>query len=137
METKVCGRCKNSCPTQEFGSYYHKVTKKYRPGYLCRACRARKTADYRKKNPAYRQKLRVQQIARKYGLSEVEYQKMSESQNHCCLACGKKPDYPLYVDHCHQSGRVRGLLCSGCNSALGMVEDSPNVLRNLAGYLER
>ncbi len=51
-----------------------------------------------------------------------------------CRGCGSTG--PLVVDHSHETDRVRGLLCSPCNLALGMVKDSPDVLRQLASYLE-
>lgn len=62
---------------------------------------------------------------------------MLNSQNNVCLVC-KEPSKMrgLAVDHDHKTGRVRGLLCISCNGALGMVNDSPQVLRLLAEYLE-
>lgn len=61
-------------------------------------------------------------------------------QNGCCAAC--KTDQPgnrygWVIDHCHATGKVRGLLCHGCNLALGNVKDNPETLRCLITYLGR
>lgn len=78
-----------------------------------------------------------------YGITIEDYDIMSESQGHVCAICGNaetaKNQYGikrLAVDHCHQSGTVRGLLCADCNRALGMFRDNPNLLRKAADYLE-
>lgn len=66
---------------------------------------------------------------------------MFESQGGRCLGC--ETDVPgggkgrFVVDHNHLTGVIRGLLCHMCNVALGMVKDKPDVLRQLANYLER
>jgi hypothetical protein len=72
-----------------------------------------------------------------YGISPEDWAQMYEAQNGCCAGCSD----PLRasdarVDHHHGSGAVRGLLCPGCNSALGHAQDNPKVLRMLAEYLE-
>lgn len=62
---------------------------------------------------------------RKLGITEQDYQKMMKAQNNLCAICGGKPDTrweKLAVDHCHSSGRVRGLLCMVCNTMLGRFE---------------
>ena len=69
------------------------------------------------------------------GLTMEEYEKMLTDQNGLCACCGepetrrvgrkkRSPNVPLlHVDHCHATGRVRGLLCSACNQALGLLEE--------------
>jgi hypothetical protein len=65
---------------------------------------------------------------------------MLVSQEHKCKGC--KRDFSevakgrLHVDHCHTSGKVRGLLCHNCNLALGLLKDKIEVLANLIVYLE-
>ena len=73
-----------------------------------------------------------------YGITLEEYSLMFEKQEGCCLGCKKhrsilKTD--LCVDHCHTTGKVRGLLCNKCNTALGMIEDNKDTLLNLITYL--
>jgi hypothetical protein len=61
---------------------------------------------------------------------------MLEAQGSLCLICqGEFTASGFHVDHCHSTGRVRGLLCSNCNRGLGMFQDDPNVLRAALSYL--
>lgn len=74
-----------------------------------------------------------------YGLSIEEYERLFEAQKGCCAICGRPQDeqkFRLAVDHCHETGVVRGLLCSPCNTGLGSLADSPELLRIAADYLE-
>lgn len=79
-------------------------------------------------------------IKRKYGLSRSEYDSMLASQGGKCAANGcleTAHNGRLSVDHDHSTGAVRGLLCNGCNTALGRVSDSIEKLNGLIAYLER
>ena len=75
----------------------------------------------------------------KYGLTEQKYAEMAAAQDHKCRICERptaKERYgKLAIDHCHDTGEVRGLLCMNCNTALGMFRDSPRVLLRAAQYL--
>jgi formate dehydrogenase maturation protein FdhE len=55
-----------------------------------------------------------------------------------CDVCGTKPEdvRQIHIDHCHDSGAVRGVLCNGCNTALGLARSDPTILRALADYVE-
>ncbi|MER7596264.1 endonuclease VII domain-containing protein [Streptomyces hydrogenans] len=76
-----------------------------------------------------------------YGITEEEYVVMLEAQGHACAICGSKEwpgkDNRPHVDHCHSTGRVRGILCGRCNVALGLMDDDAGRLRTAAEYLER
>lgn len=82
---------------------------------------------------------------RNYDLTTEDYNKMLEEQNHSCKICGSegfligKNNHTkmLAVDHCHHSGKVRGLLCHNCNRALGLMKDSMSILENAMRYLEK
>ena len=77
---------------------------------------------------------------KRYGLSLIDYNAMVESQRGLCAANGCLETVyggRLSVDHDHSTGKVRGLLCHGCNSALGRVDDSIEKLKGLIAYLER
>ena len=74
---------------------------------------------------------------KKYNLSFSEYDAMVVRQGGRCSVCGISPkNERLSVDHDHQTGKVRGLLCRRCNSTLSWVKDSSILLRGLAEYLE-
>ncbi len=73
-----------------------------------------------------------------YGISLEEYNKLLEDQEGKCSVCQHEPGQrALHVDHNHITGIVRGLLCSKCNVALGMVDESPELLMKLIDYLRR
>src|SRR6266508_7031334 len=69
-------------------------------------------------------------------LSVAEYDALLESQGGGCAICGDVPKGRLVVDHEHETGRVRGLLCSACNVALGFFKDDPRRLASAANYLQ-
>jgi hypothetical protein len=82
---------------------------------------------------------------KKRGLSCQEFSSMVEAQGGRCLICNKKPDVNaasinyrvLHIDHDHQTGKVRGLLCSNCNKGLGFFHDDPTLLVAASTYLRR
>jgi len=73
--------------------------------------------------------------ARSHGLSLQDYRAMLERQGKVCGIC-KTPGKPLCVDHCHATGKVRGLLCRDCNLGLGNYKDNPVFTRAATAYLE-
>jgi len=62
---------------------------------------------------------------------------MLTAQNFSCALCQKEKDYDLYVDHCHTTGKVRGLLCATCNSILGFCNDDVELLKRSIDYLKK
>jgi hypothetical protein len=76
-----------------------------------------------------------QYLEKKYGLSLAQYRNLEHDQDGVCKVCKTKPKGRLVVDHDHATGSVRGLLCSQCNTGLGMFRDSPDLLAAAAGYL--
>jgi len=70
-----------------------------------------------------------------YGLSLLDYDLMVLTQSGRCAICSMDMDNP-YVDHCHDTGLARGLLCSACNFMLGHAQDRAAILRLAADYLE-
>jgi hypothetical protein len=77
-------------------------------------------------------------LRRDYGLTIEQYNQMFSAQGGVCAIC-KKPDPKrrLAVDHCHDTGRVRELLCIKCNSAIGKLYDDPKMLDRAAAYLRK
>lgn len=62
-----------------------------------------------------------------------DYEKMSDLQNGKCAICGEKKE--LHVDHDHETGMIRGLLCGNCNRAIGIMKDDKNLLIKAIEYL--
>ena len=76
----------------------------------------------------------------KYNLTEKDYENMLKNQNESCLGCNihytKTSKQRLHVDHCHVTGKVRGLLCHNCNTALGLIKENLVTLNNLIFYIK-
>jgi hypothetical protein len=73
----------------------------------------------------------------KYNITETEYVTLYESQNKACAVCEK--ELPLmgkstHIDHDHETGKIRGILCSNCNTALGLLKDNIDIILSLALY---
>jgi len=77
---------------------------------------------------------RKYELKKKYGLSYDVYLEMVDSQNGKCALC--ETECQLVVDHCHETSKIRKLLCRMCNTGLGMFKDNPKVLYKAAKYLE-
>lgn len=146
---KLCSRCKSNKPHDAFGK-----RKRSKDGLnvWCRQC----FKDYRQEN---KEELSAKQKAwraanpekikewdkiysrrkrlKQYGMTEEDYALMVEAQDGLCPICFQRPKDQLVVDHCHDTGAVRGLLCRLCNSSMGGFRDDPQLLRRAADYLER
>ncbi len=72
----------------------------------------------------------------KYGISIDEYNAMATKQNNRCAICLKEPKV-LYVDHCHKTGVIRGLLCNKCNLGLGRFDDDAELVQRAFKYLSK
>jgi nitrate/TMAO reductase-like tetraheme cytochrome c subunit len=84
---------------------------------------------------------RKHDLKRHYDMTPKEWDEMFEAQGRACAAChsifpGRKTGH-WCTDHDHNTGVVRGILCNGCNAAIGHAKDDPKRLRALATYLER
>jgi hypothetical protein len=104
--------------------------------------RAAYTKDNRKRlaDPVHLQWKRDNELRRVYGLTRAELDDMIASQDGKCLICGGGPNGPgdrLHVDHCHNSSKVRGLLCGKCNTAIGLLDDDPERAFSAALYLQK
>lgn len=79
-------------------------------------------------------------LRKKYGITLLDRLAMAEAQGHVCAICGEAPGVPgddgLVVDHCHDSGAVRGLLCPHCNHMLGHARDNQTTLSRAIDYLQ-
>ena len=84
---------------------------------------------------------RDKKLKRNYGITLQQYQEMLDSQDSKCKICSSADPFhnsgKFVVDHCHDTGKVRGLLCHHCNVLLGHAKDSSLVLKKAIDYLER
>lgn len=97
------------------------------PGYNQRPDRKEKRSEIVRKS-----------LLKRRGLTLAEYAAIALAQGGLCAICRGKPNVlGLVVDHCHASGRRRGLLCARCNSVLGFAKDSTDILRAAVEYLVR
>jgi len=81
---------------------------------------------------------RENELRRVYGITPEQLAEMIEAQQGRCAICGRGHSGPgtrLHIDHDHVSGRVRALLCSPCNTALGLLGDDLDRVQRLAEYL--
>lgn len=78
---------------------------------------------------------------KRYGLTQEEYEALLVRSGGCCEICGvpevSAPKGRLHIDHCHSTGKVRGLLCQRCNHGLGHFGDDPQALIKAVLYLQR
>lgn len=129
-------------PLDEY--YTHKRTKDGK-GSWCKQCLITKTAEKRKdpvQKELWKEYGRRSTLKHRYGITVDEYDKMMEYQQGCAICgateCGGRgPNSRLAVDHDHETGKVRGLLCTNCNNGLGRFKDSPELLQKAITYLEK
>lgn len=129
------------------------VDKKRKSGISswCKDCRKYTAKNWHTKYPdrsakqaankptATYEKQRNYLLKHRYGISQEIYNQMLETQNNCCAICEKKVvglTYLLHVDHCHDTEKVRGLLCSACNLYVGYVKNNPHAFENGMNYLK-
>lgn len=119
---------------------------------LCKFCENARQRTWRKaamaSRPdfvAARQLSQDKHKAQRYGLTLEAYRELEAKVTGKCEVCHKPPrcrkqwraDSRLHIDHCHKTGKVRGLLCTDCNRAIGLFEDDPAALFRAAEYVRR
>ena len=98
--------------------------------------------NYNKRNAndtIHKEKKRHRALFRKYGITPERYFALEAAQNYTCALCARTADQErfgfLNVDHCHETGAVRGLLCTPCNHAIGILGDNAEGLRKALNYI--
>ncbi len=151
-DCRISDRNKNKYSTQWTRENRERVIKYRQSRYEQRnAKRRQQYAENEKLRELYREKARQwhrnnpekkkdQQLRENFGISLVDYQELLAKQDGKCAICGsatskaKSAKY-LYVDHDHNTGEIRGLLCNNCNFALGHFNDNVNLLLKAIQYL--
>lgn len=86
--------------------------------------------------PKAKQKERERNL-KEYGITQGDYDDLWIAQGGLCAICRERSPKTLHVDHCHKTGKVRGLLCNGCNFGIGHLRDSVIILENAIRYLNK
>ena len=126
---KKCKYCFKNKQLNEFPKHSG-----HRDGHaaICKQCKKKKyptTAE--QKQRAYERN-----IKRNYGITVNDYNSMYENQGGLCLGCKRGNNGSrFHIDHCHTTGKVRGLLCNNCNRGLGLLGDSIVNLEKAISYL--
>ena len=145
---KYCPECGLYLRIEEFKKLTSpSALKKYPDGYYwcCGSCYKNKTWVYAPGTPTNRKLRRKEKRLRRiasveavYGLNEEQYMAKIDEQKNLCAICGKKYEGKiLCIDHDHETGNVRGLLCNYCNIGLGNFKDNIKILQSAIGYLQK
>lgn len=145
---KKCNRCKESLSVGKFNK-----SSSTKDGYqhTCKKCQNAYSRDRRKNDPVWAAKQREANkewriknpertkdlcYRNRFGISLDKYEDLKKEQNNTCSICGlPEIDKVLVVDHCHKTGKVRGLLCNNCNTAIGMFNDDIDIMSSAISYL--
>jgi len=150
LKRKICKTCKEE---KEINHFAYSKGNKDRLRYQCKECTNTYNKKYWSKNrETYIPQMRAAgysfnprrvnyQLIRNYGITLEEYEKMFADQKGKCFICEKPETHPdkkrLSVDHCHKTGKVRGLLCNKHNRIIGLMSDSTDELQRCIAYLEK
>ena len=131
MQTIECKKCSDNLPLDNF--YFNK-NGKYKKQNVCKKCI--NIYDYKTdKN---------RKLKKAYGITLEQYEELLSKQDGKCSICGidnngkyRNKPRAFAVDHCHNTGKVRGLLCSDCNTGIGLLKDNVNYLESAIKYLNK
>jgi hypothetical protein len=127
-KTKRCSRCKLEKPAE---AYYADKSRHDGLNHRCKDCNKIHSQSYRRATNARRK----YELAYYYGITVEEYDRLESKCGNVCEICRTRPEEFLAVDHCHTTGKVRGLLCRVCNSAIGFFRDDPDLVQAAKDYL--
>jgi len=134
-ESKICLKCK----TVKLRTEFHKRNSdKYKLQAYCKLCRKEIQNNYENTEIG---KLRRREagLKHKYKMSLQQYLEKAMEQNYCCAICGLHESNfknPLSVDHDHNTGKIRGLLCQNCNKGIGNLKESIQNFQQAIWYLQ-
>lgn len=92
-----------------------------------------------KDSKKFKERYQNRSLKRRYGLTLDQFKAMLEEQNHTCLLCGRTTAQlkkKLVMDHCHLTGKIRGLLCHGCNRSIALF-DNPELFEKATAYINK
>ena len=135
--TKTCRLCEREKDETEFYQFFDRWADKHYLSARCKPCHQ----EYRRQSPATTRarNRKAEKLQLRYGMTYEQWEAMREAENYSCMICGiteEELGKKLDVDHCHSSGKVRGLLCNPCNTVLGHARDKIEILEAAAAYLK-
>lgn len=135
LPTKVCTGCRKEFPATP--DHFHR-DRHANDGlqYQCKKCKIEVAHKWNTNNKERKNEARMR---RKYGIGLIEYRAMQMEQGFKCKICGTHQldlKVALAVDHCHTSGIIRGLLCTRCNTALGLFKEDVTLFNKAINYLK-
>lgn len=134
---KTCLSCKSEKALDDFYKFFDKWSNRHYASARCKPCHQ----EYKKENPVATARNRKNgKLKLRYGLTYEQWEQIRSNEAYSCMICGiteSELDRKLDVDHCHASGRARGVLCNACNTMIGRAKDNVAVLRSAAAYLEK
>lgn len=131
---KRCSTCKETKPREAFGK---DKSKSLGLKARCKPCDVSFMRQFRQ-DPTAKRKRKDYDLRTKYGITIQDYDRMLVEQDNNCAICNEFEPIernPLAVDHCHSTGKVRGLLCSNCNTAIGKFKENRDLLIAAVQYL--
>lgn len=135
---KICNRCQTPKDTGDFPLRGDGKGRKN----VCKGCRRLLIRSWRADHPEKtRYSDRKSNLQKLYGMTLEEYNQLLLAQGGVCAICKGPPsgagskNGSFHVDHCHKTRKIRGLLCSKCNSGLGYLQDDLRLVEAAAGYL--
>lgn len=140
---KRCKGCREVKLAAEFNTFRPRRSGRLYLRSYCKVCQAERVKAWQQTDRG-KARRRAGDL-RRYGITAEDYAAMLVKQNGVCAICRRPERHrhyltgnvrPLVVDHCHRTGRVRGLLCSLCNRAIALFDDDPLRLHAAASYLE-
>ena len=151
-QSKKCSKCNELKPVEEFN--LNKLKKDGRQHY-CRPCQSAKDKESKerlqntpcsvcKTAPRVKGQTRCSDCKKasmaksRYGIDREQYEEIFADP--ACACCGRTPEEiggknPMHIDHCHEGGQFRGLLCRYCNNAIGMLQEDVTRARQVGAYL--
>ena len=142
-DMKWCGSCKTVQPIENFAK--NKSQSDGMQGF-CRSCGKIKQSEWRIENREKANMIAAKCHRKKrFGIDNTVYEQMLQDQDERCAICHEKciaktingVQKSLAIDHCHRTGKIRGLLCTRCNTALGLFEDNLEKIKAAIDYLEK
>jgi Recombination endonuclease VII len=132
---KTCLLCEKDKEESDFYRFFDKWANKHYISARCKPCHQ----EYKKTSPTTARNRKAEKLQLRYGLTYEQWENMRQAENYSCMICGITEDEigkKLDVDHCHESGKVRGILCNPCNSLLGHARDRIEILEASIQYLK-